>query len=79
MTFLTVPDAACRQYRQWTLSGNAHTNVASCCCTRVDSDDNTPLESERERRGTVLDLDPAAGVGVIVGVEAEEGGRLIGL
>lgn len=43
------------------------------CCTQGDNDDTTTLESERERRGTVMDLYPAAGVSVIIGRRKEVG------
>jgi hypothetical protein len=53
-----------------------HTNVASRRCSRVHSDDNTTFESECKRSRTVLDFDPAAWIGVIIGMEAKEGGGL---
>ena len=48
------------------------TDVAPCSCSRVDSDDDATLEAECEGGGTVLDLDAAVGIGVVIGVEAEE-------
>ena len=52
------------------------TDVASSSCSRVDSDDDATLEAECEGSGTVLNLDTAVGIGVVIGVEAEEGRRL---
>ena len=52
------------------------TDVAPRSCSRVDSDDDATLEAECEGGGTVLDLDATVGIGVVIGVEAEEGRRL---
>jgi hypothetical protein len=52
-------------------------NVASCCGTRIDGDDDTSLESEGEGGCSVGELDFGGGVGGDrVGVEVEEGGGL---
>lgn len=77
MTFLTVPEAECGVSPRFTIRFTTYlTDIASCSGTRVDGYDHTALESECKCSGTVLNFDPAAGIGVVVGVEAEEGGRL---
>lgn len=54
----------------------SRTDVASGGRTRVDGNDNTALELEREGGRAVVDLDAARRVGHVVRVELEEGGRL---
>jgi hypothetical protein len=52
-------------------------NVASCCGSRIDGDDDTALEPEGEGGCSVGELDFGGGVGGDrVGVEVEERGRL---
>jgi len=78
MTFFTVPDAkVSNEYR-----GNRQliitlTDVASSCGSRVDSDNHTAFESESKCGSAVLDFDPAAGIGVVICVEAQKCSGLI--
>lgn len=53
-----------------------HTDVTSSRRPRIDSNDNASLESERQRRRSVLDLNAAAGVGVVVRMQAKESSGL---
>ena len=71
MTFFTVPDARsfdedrCNEELK-----NLGTDVASGCGSRVNSDNHTTLESESECGSTMLNFDSAAGIGMIICVEA---------
>lgn len=49
-----------------------HTDVASSCGSRIDSDNYTTFKSESKCGSAVLNFDPAAGIGVVVGMEAQE-------
>lgn len=71
MTFFTVPEAeqnyennnrGPRFYKQ--------TNVASCCCSRIDGDNYTTLESERKCGRSMLNLDSATRIGMVVCMKA---------
>jgi hypothetical protein len=72
MTFLTVPLAVRRQPGPQPTSKPGLTNVRASGRPRVDGDDDAALEAEREGGGTVLDLDPAGRVRVVVRVQAQE-------
>jgi len=48
------------------------TDIAPGGRSRVNSNNNPTLESERKRRRTVLNLDPARRVGVIIGMQSQE-------
>lgn len=52
------------------------TDVGSSGGPRVYCDDDSSLEPESERCSSVVDLDLAVGIRVVVGVQAEEGGGL---
>jgi hypothetical protein len=71
MTFFTVPDARFKVIKG--AMGRfkiIHTDVTPSCGSRVDSDNHTTLESESKCGSTVLNFDPAAGIGVVICVEA---------
>jgi hypothetical protein len=48
------------------------TDVASSCGSRVDSDNHTTFESESKCGSAVLNFDPAAGIGVVICMEAQK-------
>ena len=48
------------------------TNVAACSRTRIDSDNDTPTKPECERGCSMLDLDPAGRVRMVVRVQPQE-------
>lgn len=56
--------------------GKRRTNVGAGRCSRVDGNDDAPLVAEGKRRRSVVDLDLAVGVRVVVRVQAEEARRL---
>ena len=69
ITFFTVPDAAGRTKpgqlpapSASSTSCRRRTDVAPSRSTRIDSNNDPAFEPERERRGTVVDLDAARGV-----------------
>jgi len=68
MTFFTVPEARATSETEIARMLRSRTDIAPSSRSRVNSDNYSTLEPERERRRTVLNLDPARRVGVIVGV-----------
>jgi len=68
MTFFTVPEARATSETEIARILYLHTDIAPSSRSRVNSDNYSTLEPERECRRTVLNLDPARRVGVIVSV-----------
>jgi len=52
------------------------TNVAPSCSSWIYGNDDATLEAESKCGSSVLDLDSAAGISMVVGVKAEEWCRL---
>ena len=75
MTFFTVPLAGYhRRYQVGAPTGSMSnpTYIASSSSPGIDGNDDTTLESERQCRSSVLDLDPARWVCMIIRVEPQE-------
>lgn len=60
------------EYDSTHLRKQISTNVRSSCSTRVYRYNDASLKAEGKRGSTVLDLDSAVGIGMIIGVQPQE-------
>ena len=77
MTFFTVPDAGICEYEHKREVTGELTDITPSRCTGIDGHNHSSFESECKCGSSMLDFDPATGIGMIIGVEAKEGRWLI--